>query len=294
MDRKPVVVGPTANELERDAAREPSIESGPVLPKDALRREPLAMLVRRGFRPCFAKADLPFDPSMPEAQVQRIAEQLEHYGFRLFLRGAILNPNGFAPEEATRFLSATQASDNAEKLLSLDLAVQLPDGRYKMKRPASTFGSTLEWYVARELRTRFGIDAVAGVQLTAKGVGGDLDVLGATEGKLIAMELKSSPPKHLSEEEVSAFFDRLLALKPHLAIFVVDTALRLEDKVIAMLEAELDRRSDSRGTNRARRIERELWALSPSLYAVNAKPSLMANIGRVIAEGLRATAPNPW
>jgi hypothetical protein len=74
------------------------------------------------------------------------------------------------------------------------------------------------------------------------------------------------------------------------AIFAVDTALRLSDKVIPLLVDVLARRG------RAvipRRVERELWALSPHVYAVNAKPDLMANIARALSEGLHALAPDP-
>ena len=41
--------------------------------------------------------------------------------------------------------------------------------------------------------------------------------------------------------EVAAFFDRLRLLRPDVALFVVDTALRLGDKVVPMLGAELGR-----------------------------------------------------
>jgi hypothetical protein len=40
-----------------------------------------------------------------------------------------------------------------------------------------------------------------------------------------------------------------------------------------------------------RDLVRELWALTPHLYAVNAKFDLMVNVTRAIAEGLRALAP---
>lgn len=59
------------------------------------------------------------------------------------------------------------------------------------------------------------------------------------------------------------------------------------DKLVSMLMSRLD------GTFTARRVERELWALTPPLHAVNAKPDLVANIGRAIAEGLRALSPPP-
>lgn len=143
--------------------------------------------------------------------------------------------------------------------------------------------------MARELRCRLGFDTVASVKFRARGVGGDLDVVAAAEGKLLYLELKSSPPKHLSDAEVSAFFDGLRVLGPDITLFVMDTALRLSDKVVPLLLTELSRRSGASVT--PRRIERELWALTPHLYAVNSTRDLMVNIGRAIAEGLVALAP---
>jgi Holliday junction resolvase len=159
---------------------------------------------------------------------------------------------------------------------------------------AKSFGGTLEWYVARELRRRFGFDVAAGVRFHARGVGGDLDVVAAAEGKLVYIELKSSPPKNLEPREVGAFLDRVYMLRPDVTLFVVDTALRLGDKVLPMLVTELEHRRAGTQLITPRRIERELWALMPHLYAVNAKPDLMSNIARAIAGGLRALSPLLW
>ena len=41
-----------------------------------------------------------------------------------------------------------------------------------------------------------------------------------------------------------------------------------------------------------RRIERDLWMLTPHLYAVSAKADLVANICRVVGEGLVALGPS--
>jgi hypothetical protein len=248
------------------------------------------MLVRRGFRPTKARPDVPFPENLEPETAQRLSEQLGHYAFRLFLRGAIQKAEGFAPAEATQYLERAQAKACAESLLGLGLAERLPRGRYRLLWPAKSFGGTLEWYVARELNRRFGFDVVTGVRLHARGVGGDLDVVAAAEGKLAYLELKSSPPKNLSVREVAAFFDRVRLLRADLTLFVVDTALRLSDKVLPMLVAELEHR---RGETKLapRRLERELWALTPHLYAVNSRPDLMANIGRAIAEGLLALSP---
>jgi hypothetical protein len=111
----------------------------------------------------------------------------------------------------------------------------------------------------------------------------------AGAGKLIYVELKSSPPKHLSNGEIGAFFDRVRLVRPDLALFVVDTALRLSDKVVPMLTDELARRSET--VPAPSRVERELWALGRHLYIVNSRPDLMTNIGRAIAVGLLSQHP---
>jgi hypothetical protein len=279
----------TARELERDAAAEPPPSTHP---RGApLVGEALAMLLRRGFAPSFTTPDLPFDPDLPQPSAERLASALDRYAFRLFLRGAIQHPEGFSPEDTTRFLTPEHALERAVQAVALGLVERLPDGRYRLLQPAQSFGGTLEWYVARRLGARFALDAVAGVNFHAPGIGGNLDVVAAGEGKLVVLELKSSPPKHLGEEEVGAFFDRLRALRPHVAIFAVDTALRLGDRVIPMLAAALRKRG---ATAAPRCVERELWALTPHVYAVNAKPDLMGNIGRALSEGLAALAPDPF
>jgi hypothetical protein len=277
----------TAREMEIAAAADRRPRSrGVPLPGG----EALAMLVRRGFRPTKARLDVPFPENLQEKTAQRLSEQLGHYAFRLFLRGAIQKAEGFAPEEATQYLERVQAKACAESLVGLSLAERLPRGRYRLLSAAKSFGGTLEWYAARELNRRFGFDVATGVRLHARGVGGDLDVVAAAEGKLAYLELKSSPPKNLSVREVAAFFDRVRLLRPDLTLFVVDTALRLSDKVLPMLVVELEHR---RGETKLapRRLVRELWALTPHLYAVNSRPDLMANIGRAIAQGLLALSP---
>jgi hypothetical protein len=79
-------------------------------------------------------------------------------------------------------------------------------------------------------------------------------------------------------------------LRPDITLFVLDSALRLSDKVVPMLVAELQRRSRDVSIA-ARRLRRELWAVTPHIYAVNSNPDLMRNIGRAIAEGLAMLAP---
>ncbi len=234
-----------------------------------------------------ARPDLAFPPDLEEALADQVAKLLGHYAFRLFLRAAILS-GPFEPAAMTRYLTAAQAMDLAEKLAALGLAKRLPEQKYSLAHPARSFGGTLEWYVARELRQRFAFDVAVGLKLRGRRSGGDLDVVAAAEGKLVYIELKSSPPKYLTPSEVGAFFERVRMLRPDISLFVMDTALRLSDKVIPMLREELPKGALA---SFPARVRRELWSITPHLYAVNAQPDLIDNIGRAIAEGLRALAP---
>ena len=250
----------------------------------------MAMLVRRGLKPERTVGDVSFRHGLVGETADRFSEQFGHYPFRLFMRGAIRNASTFRPSETTQYLKPCQSRGYAEFLVDLGLAERLPQGRYRLVWPAKSFGGTLEWYVARELQRRFGFDVATGVKLHVRGLGGDLDVVAAGEGKLIYLELKSSPPKNLDVAEIGAFFDRFCLLRPDIALFVVDTALRLGDKVLPMLQDELRRRRGGISIL-PRRIAQELWALTPHLYAVNGRRDLMANVACSIAEGLRALSP---
>jgi hypothetical protein len=250
--------------------------------------EVFAMLLRRGFHPKPGPPDLPFPPDFDEPHQERLARRLDHYAFRLFLRGAIQRAGGFRPAETTRYVEGPAARDMAEHLVALGLAERVGRSRYRLLHPPRSFGGTLEWYLARELAARLGFDAATGLRFGAPGVGGDLDVVAAAEGRLLYLEAKSSPPRQISEEEVRAFFDRLEVLRPDLALFVVDTALRLGDKVVPMLATELARRA-GRGAA-PRRIVREVWGLTPRLFAVGAKGQLSANLAAAVTEGLRGLA----
>jgi hypothetical protein len=163
------------------------------------------MLARRGLRPSLARPDLPFSSDISAETADALAERLGHYAFRLFVRGVILHGDGFTPDEPTSYVSAAQARLFTETLVALGVVAANGRDRYRLVRRAGSFGGTLEWYVGRELRRWLGFDVATGVKFHARGIGGDLDLVAAAEGKLIYVELKSSPPKHLSNGEVGAF-----------------------------------------------------------------------------------------
>lgn len=188
----------TAGDMERvAAARPPRLRRPPAPPGDAL-----GMLARRGLYPSLASPDLPFPSDIAAERADALAERLGHYAFRLFMRGVIHHGDGFTPDETTRYVSAAQARTFTETLVALGMVAASACNRYRLVRRAASFGGTLEWYVARELRRWLGFDVATGVKFHARGIGGDLDLVAAAEGKLIYVELKSSPPKHLSDGEV--------------------------------------------------------------------------------------------
>jgi hypothetical protein len=274
----------TAAELEARAARAaPPGAAPPALP------EPLAMLRRRGLDPRPSRPDLPFASGHDPAAVAALVERLRHYAFRLFLRGAILRGGGFAPGQTTRYVTAEKARELAEALVALGLAAPLPRGRYRLVHRPRSFGGTLEWWLGTELEARLALEVATGVRSGARGVGGDLDVVAAGEGKLVYLEVKSSPPKHVTQAEVGAFLRRIAAVRPDVALFVVDTALRLGDKIVPMFEAALARAGRP---EKGRRVFRETWAFGPHVFVVNAREDLVDNVCRAIAEGIRALAPS--
>jgi hypothetical protein len=242
------------------------------------------MLVRRGLHPRPVVADLPFPPGLAGDRLDRFADRLSHYAFRLFLRGAVLAAGPFRPAQATRYVGAAEAGRMAAELVRLGLAERAGPGRFRLLHPAANFGSTLEWWVGRELGRRLSAEVVTGIRSGSRGVGGDLDVVMALEGKLVYVELKSSPPKHISREELRAFVARIRALRPDLSILAVDTALRLRDKVLPDLLRPLAGAAPVR-------LQRENYRLARGLYAVNARQDLVENLCLAVADGLREAAP---
>lgn len=277
----------SARELESRAVEDTPGRSRP-MPTPFV--EAIAMLTRRGLRPEEPGEDIPFLRGLDDRTADRFSDWLGHYAFRLFLRGAIRNAAGFQPASTTRYLSKSQSRNYADVLVSIGLAEKISKSRYRLKPAVWSFGKTLEWYVGRELEKKFGFSVATGVRLHVRGGGGDLDVVAAAEGKLVYLELKSSPPKNLAVNEIAAFCDRWMLVRPDLSLFVVDTALRLSDKVLPMLIEEFRHRGLA--VSKARRIAAQLWALTPHVYVVNGRRDLMANIGKAIAAGLLALSPS--
>jgi hypothetical protein len=236
------------------------------------------LLKRRGFR--VFKKDPVEDLLIPsEKLLDRYYLMLQRYSFRLFLRDVIKYQNFFSREDVTRYATADISSDYLQYLLDAKIATKDGEG-FHLARPVKSFGETLEWFVAELLRREFHSEAIWGVKFKRPLVGGDYDVLGKFDGSIMYIEVKSSPPKQVYAAEISAFLDRVADLVPEVAVFFMDTELRMKDKIVPMFEDELRRRYPSPPA--VRRMEKELFEIEGRIFIMNAKDSVSGNIAKVL------------
>jgi hypothetical protein len=246
-----------------------------------------AMLRRRGFT--IYKKDPPDDLLIPGEQfIDDYYITLRKYSFRLFLRDVIKHHDRFTLKDVTRYATQGVTMDYITYLAAIGLVEEMPgDGVYQLKdRPVRSFGPTLEWFLSEILRREFGMETIWGVKFRRPVIGGDYDLIGKINGSILYMEVKSSPPKQIYPNEIAAFFDRVSDLLPEVAVFFMDTELRMKDKIVPMFEEEMRNRSAGRPLpfppGEVRRIEKELFHMDKKIFIMNAKDSIVHNIECVL------------
>ncbi len=241
------------------------------------------ILRRRGFR-VYRKGPSE-DLLIPSPDViDEYYTMLHRYSFRLFLREVIKHQDFFTLEEVTRYATSEVTGGYLDYIYRLGLVVE-KNGGYGLGRRIKSFGETLEWYVAEVFEREFGAEAIMGVKFKRPKVGGDYDVIAKFDGSLFYVEVKSSPPKQIYDNEIAAFLDRVSDLAPEIAVFFMDTELRMKDKIVPMFEEELKRRSPS--PPEVVRMEKELFQISGRIFIINAKESVAGNIERVLSRYFR-------
>ncbi len=248
------------------------------------------LLKRRGMR--IYKKEPSEDLLIPETLfVGSFYEMLKKYSFRLFLRDVIKHQPLFTLSQVTRY-STKEVTEHYIKYLAKVGIVIPEDNAYRLKKGRiKSFGETLEWFVAEILKQEFAADALWGVKIKRRNVGGDYDLLAKVDGSILYMEVKSSPPKQIYLSEIIAFLKRVYDLGPEVAIFLDDTELRMKDKIVPMFEEGLKTLFPE--PPEVVRLERELFAVReaepavPRIFIINAKDSIIGNIERVLAEYFR-------
>jgi len=134
--------------------------------------------------------------------------------------------------------------------------------------------------VAKVFEHEFDSPALWGVKLADTKCGGDCDVIAEVENRFVYVEVKSSPPKHVTVNEVSTFLGRVDELRPNLAIFFEDTELRMKDKMVVLFKEALADRFDRNvpAGLMPTRMVRELFKVGNSIYIANSKPDLVPNL----------------
>jgi len=242
------------------------------------------LLKRRGFR--IFRQNPSEDLLLPaEEFLDEYYRMLHRYSFRLFIRDVIKHQDFFKAGNVTRYATAGVTADYLRYILSIGLIAKTGDCYQLARRPVKSFGETLEWYVAEILKREFCFESIWGVKFKRSGIGGDYDVLGRFDGSVVYVEVKSSPPKQIYASEISAFLDRVSDLVPEIAVFFMDTELRMKDKIVPMFEDELAKKYALPPA--VTRLEKELFQIDNRVFIINAKDSVISNIEKVLERYFR-------
>lgn len=244
-----------------------------------------ALLRKRGLR--IYKKEPSEDLLLPDPHyIDQYYQRLQKYSFRLFLRDVIKYQKGFSLEDVTRYATEEVTAQYISYLEEIGLIERSGKNRFFLKKPLRSFGETLEWFFAELLKREFFMEATWGVRFkdTEKRtfqdigeitVGGDFDVIAKFNGSVLYVEVKSSPPKQIYQEEIKAFLKRIELLNPEISIFFMDTELRMKDKIVPMFEEEIGEGLE--------RVEREIFHKDYHLYIMNSKESILHNIETILS-----------
>ncbi len=231
-----------------------------------------------------------FLPTLSPVRRTRFYGMMKRYSFRLVLRDMIKHPNGFGLEDLTHYCTADVARDYCDRLYRMGILKKKQTGHYQVQAlPLSSFGPTLEWFVAQMFKREFASPALYGVKLKDTASGGDYDVIASWNRRLVYVEVKSSPPRGIEQGEVATFFSRIDQILPEVAILFDDTQLRMKDKLVVMFEEELKRRygRKSKTLYPVVRLVDELFHVRNRIFIINSKKEIFENFSICLRHYLR-------
>jgi hypothetical protein len=237
-----------------------------------------------------------FPPNLSPSYRTRFYEMMKKYSFRLVLRDMIKYQDRFRIEELTHYCSSKVVRGYCDLLCEMGVIVKDGRGKYRTRvSPLYSFGPTLEWFIAEMFKREFASPAIYGVSVKKTPSGGDYDVIASWNRRLVYVEVKSSPPKGVEQNEISAFFSRMDDILPDVAFLFNDTQLRMKDKLVVMFEEELERRQgrDSRAHDPVERLIEELFHVQSHVFLVNSKKDVVENFQICLKHYLRYGTPSP-
>lgn len=244
-----------------------------------------ALLKRRGFR--IYKKEIKDDLLTPgERFADSWYDMMKRYSFRLFLRDVIKQGGDFFTAKGiARYATAQVTGEYTEYLFQTGMLEKKGGDTYRLERRIKSFGVTLEWFLAETLRREFAAEAAWGVRFKRPLVGGDYDLVAKIDASILYMEVKSSPPKQIYQNEITEFLRRVDDLSPEIAVFFMDTELRMKDKIVPMFEEEL-RKKDPAGPMPLR-FHKELFQIADRIFIINARDGVASNVEKVLARYFR-------
>jgi hypothetical protein len=217
-------------------------------------------------------------------------EMMKKYSFRLVLRDMIKHQSRFQVEDLTHYCTLGAAGDYCSFLHDMGVIKKTRPGQYQTRTsPLYSFGPTLEWFTAEMFQREFASPAIYGARLKETASGGDYDVIASWNRRLVYVEVKSSPPKGVEQNEIATFFSRIHELLPEVAILFNDTQLRMKDKLVVMFEEELKRRYGRKSSKRCpvNRLVEELFHVQNRIFIINSKKDIFENFSICLRHYLR-------
>lgn len=246
-------------------------------------RHPIEILLRQRGLSVLTAGESPrllLPPGAARTQQERFYQYLRRYSFRLFLRDLIQFPEGNGIEGLKRYCSHRSVISYLRALSDLGIVELREGGGYRLiPRHIVSFGATLEWYVSEIFQRELLAPAMYNVRLGQTRFGGDYDVIAALSGYLVYVEVKSSPPRGIEQAAVSAFLNRLEDLQPHVAVFLVDTELRMQDKIVLLFEEALAGTAPSvHAPGPVVRLVDEIFHAGHRFYLLNSRRGIYSNL----------------
>jgi hypothetical protein len=238
-----------------------------------------------------------FPPELSPSYKARFYEMMKKYSFRLVIRDMIKHQDRFRIQDLTHYCSPKVARGYCDLLCEIGAIIKNGRGRYRTRvSPLYSFGPTLEWFIAEMFKRELASPAIYGVSVKKTKSGGDYDVVASWNGRLVYVEVKSSPPKGVELSEISTFFSRIEDLLPEVAILFNDTQLRMKDKLVVMFEEELEKRHgrEAKTLYPVERLIEELFHVQNRLFIVNSKKDVVENFQISLKHYLQyGTSPHP-
>ena len=220
----------------------------------------------------------------------RFYEMMKKYSFRLVLRDMIKFQDRFRIRDLTRYCSSKVVQGYCKRLCDMGVIIKNERGNYQTRvSPLYSFGPTLEWFVAEMFKKEFSSPAIYGVSIKNTPSGGDYDVIASWNQRLVYIEVKSSPPKGIEQNEISTFFSRTDDILPDVGFLFNDTQLRMKDKLVVMFEKDLGKRygGKSKTLYPVERLIEELFHVQNRVFIVNSKKDVVENFQICLKDYLR-------